>query len=107
LTVDEVRELRARLNAIAKRNAALAWTLVIAVLALSVAGFAVTAAAGGTLGLVSGGFATMFIVPLGAFLRSLWREKYRLEALFEILPVLSPAQVTEALTRFLYRDAAD
>lgn len=107
LTPKEAKELCDRLRAVAAKNAPLAWVLVCGVLGLAIAGFVVTAAVGGTLGLVSGGFTTMFILPVGRFLYRVWQEKFRIEAFLELFPTLPPAEQRKGLTRFLYRDTSE
>ena|SRR5579871_2264319 len=103
----EEQRLRERLRAIAARNAPLAWLLMVGVFTLAVAGFVATAFIGGTLGLASGGFATLFILPIGGFLHQVLKDKFRTEVLLELLPTLTPEGKIEALKRFLYRDDSE
>jgi hypothetical protein len=108
LTADEAKELCLRLRTVAKKNTPIIWVLVLGVLGLAVAGLIVTAiAGGGTLGLASGGFTSLFILPISRFLYKTWQEKCRIEVFLELFPALSACEQHRGLTRFLYRDSAD
>src|SRR5262245_35400693 len=105
VTQSDIEAFRHQLEDIVERNSVLivlpgVWVLLLGGVAVCFA----SAYGGANHMAIYSSIASVLCLPIGLFLRSLWREKFRAEVLLTILPLLSPEQALDALERFYYND---
>lgn len=105
VTQAEIEQFRKQLEKVVQRNGALIVLPGVWVILLGGSAFGFALAYGGANYMsIYSSIASVLCLPIGLFLKSLWRDKFRAEVLLAILPLLSPEQALITLERVYYND---